>query len=191
MSDQVMERAVFHAGKTFVLEGETRSDAYVIQEGEVLAYVTDKNQKIEVEHYGPGTIIAEFNLVYDEQSSVSYEALTNTTVIKIARQDFEKKMKKLDAMVFSFIMNLVEKLKEQERKIVQNALETKRVDMKALEIVEYLLRDMSGDRRNKYEDILLPHFNVMVKALEDLKTGERKERQKKDLDAKVEELKEE
>lgn len=188
---QILERVVVHAGKTFLRAGEARTDSFIIQEGEIVAFVVEKGERVEIERYGPGHIIAETNLLLDEQSRLNYEASINTTVVKITRQDFEKKIKKLDSTIFNVITHLVKKLRDQEKKWLDQAVQAKHNDFKAMEIVEHLLRDMSKERRNKYQEILLPHFNIMVKALEDLKREERTARQKKALDEKLAELKEE
>ena len=89
---QVMERSVLHAGKVFIKENEEHSRAYIIQTGKIRSFKTTDGKKIPIKEYGPNTIIGESNLLEDKMADKSYEALTNTTVITITRQDFEKRI---------------------------------------------------------------------------------------------------
>lgn len=166
----IMERFVFHAGKTFLEAGQAGADAYIIQSGEAHAYVySNKGEKIEVSKHVSGDIVGELNLISNEMGTVNYEAITDVTAVRIVRQDFEKKLKRADQTLYDIITKLVQKLKDQEKRWALHVLDGKHVDYKALEIVDHLLRNVKGDRKPKYEEVLLPHFNIMVRALEDLK----------------------
>lgn len=188
MEDNILERTVLHAGKTFINSGNTHADSYIIQSGEISAYIVDNNEKIEVERYGKNAIIGETNLLTDIPSPLNYEAITDVTVVKITRQDFEKKLKRVDKGMLRVIRAILDKLKEREKQIAASATQAQKINGKAREIVEHLLRGMPDERKNRYEDILLPHFNIMVKALEDLRTQEKHEKQRQDLENKVSEL---
>lgn len=191
MSEEVLERQVFHAGTTFIKESEVHSNAYIIQKGDVIAYVTDEGgSKVISGRYGVGTIIGENNLLIDEPSHLSFEAVVDTTVITVVRQDFEKQLQKVDSTLLQIINKMVSKLRSLERQNALDALEAKKNDDKAVEIVDFLLRDMSGERKTRYEDILLPHFNLMCKALNDLKKEERHIKQKEALEDKVTQIEE-
>lgn len=187
--NNILERVVIHANKTFIHQGETRTDAFMIQDGEVASFVVEKGNKVEIDRYKSGTIIAEMNLLTEEVSKLNFEATVNTTLVKITRQDFEKKLKKHDAVILNVITHLIEKLKKQEHNWAQHILQAKQNDFKAMEIVDHLLRDMEIQRKRKYEEVLLPHFNIMVKALEEIKRDERHEKQKTNLDNTIERVK--
>lgn len=191
MKDNILERMVFHAGKILLHAGEKHTDAFIVQKGEIIAYAMENNQRVPFARYTQDCIIAESNLLLDDHSNLTYEAAVDTTVIRITRQDFEKNLTKLDTSILKIVGMLVKKLKDYEEKKIEDTLLAKTVDDKAKQIVEHLLRDMSGDRREKYEEILLPHFNIMVKALDDLRIQERHNKQKEHLDQRLEEIREE
>ena len=87
----VLERSCLPEGKIFIREGEENTRAYVIQTGEVSAFFTSEDgRKIEVDRYGPGTIIGEECLVVDTPAKLSYEVVETSTVITLTRQDFQK-----------------------------------------------------------------------------------------------------
>lgn len=192
MNDQVLERKSFSAGSIILRENDTNKEhAYIIQSGEVKSFITDKSKLVQVGRYGPGEIIAETCLVSDTDIKMNYQALSDVNVVVIQRHDFEKKMSRLHQTIQKVFGALVQKIEALEKENSNNALEESRNDEKAIEIVEHLLRDMSDEeRKNKYEEVLLPHFNVMCRALEVLKKEDRHKKQKEDLDKKVSELKE-
>ena len=185
MPNTILERIAIHSGKTFIYAKENNTNSYIIQEGEVQSYIIENGIKLIIDCYTSGSIIAEKNLLLDEREDVNYETTKDSTVIKITRQDFEKKIKKLDSTLMNIILHLIRKLKDQENRWVEHITQSKKNDMKAMEIVGYLLRDMTNERKTRYEEILLPHFNIMVKALEELKGEERKTKQKQDLEDSV------
>lgn len=186
MGEYVLERNVFHAGKMLITAGEPHTNAYIIQDGEVVSFMMDNAERIEVGRYGPGSIIGETNLLVDDKAELNFEAVVDTTVVTIVRQDFEKKLTKIDKTLMHIVQTLIKKLKKSEKEQKEAAIEAKRIDAKAFEIVEHLLRDMGDkERKKRYRDIIQPHFNIMCRSLEELKKEERHAKQKDSLDSKI------
>lgn len=190
VNKDVMERQFHAAGAIFLKAGQENTGyAYIIQAGEVVTFVEEHNKAIEVNRYGRGAIIAESNLLTDDAITMNYQALSDTNLIMINRHEFEQKLNKVESSVLRIIQALVRKISGLEGIDKAEAIRESQNDDKAYEIVSYLLRDMSKERKDKYEEILLPHFNVMCKALESLKKEERHARQKLEVAAKVEAVK--
>ncbi len=186
-ANNILERHVFHAGKPLITEGEKKPESYLIQNGEVLSFILNDDEEIELDHFGAGDVIGEANLISDYPHFINYKAVTDTTVIKVNRQDFEQKMKKCDPVVINIFKDLIKRIKTYDKKWVNIVTQSQQVDTKATQIVSHLLKDMSEERREKYQDILLPQFSMMIKGLEDLK---RKEKQFKDAKKKGDKEKE-
>lgn len=180
--NNVLERIVVHKDKTFLHGGDKRTDAYIVQDGVIASYVVENGHKMEISRYSAGSIIAETNLLMDEPCTYNYEAITKATLVKITRQDFEKKLVRYDTTVIKVIKHLLQKLEDQEKRWMNFMAKAKQNDIKAMEIVSHLLRDVKAEKKGKYEEILLPQFNIMVKALEDIRREERHARQRKSLD---------
>jgi len=178
MVDDIFERVVFHKEKTFLKENTESTDAFIVQSGTVTSYVVKNNYRIDVGTYEVGDIIAESNLLLDEKLALNYEAATKVTLVKINRHDFQKKMGRIEPQISKVIKHMADKLMHLQLDKINNALNECETDNQAREIVDHLLRDMDDDRKTRYEDILLPHFNVMVKALDELKREDRYKRQK-------------
>lgn len=187
--EHVLEREVVHAGKIFLSARENNTNAYIIQDGQVLGFIFEDDKKIPVGKYTAGTIIGETNLLLDAKIQVNFEAITDVTLVKIVRQDFEKKLTKIDKTLLHIIRTMMKKLHMHEKSAVQKALDDSDIEDQAQEIVNHLLRDMQYERKKRYENVLLPHFNIMIKALESLKKQERHEKQKQVLEQKIEKAK--
>lgn len=168
MSD-VLERSALQAGKVFIREGEDNTRAYVVQDGEVAAYKNKDGKKIEVARYGPGTIIGELNLMIDEESSLSYEALELSTVVSITRQDFQKRLARADKSITTILEHAVNKIKYYENIETIKALKNSEIDETAYQLVQALVTDLPIDKKVQYEDAILPHLNSMIKAIKETK----------------------
>lgn len=191
MADEILERKSFSAGKIILKDSDLDNDcAYIIQSGEVSCFITENGKMIQVGRYRPGEIIAETSLVKNGQNKLNFQALSDTNVIIINRHDFEKKISRTDQTVKKVFAALVKKIEGLESENSEQARQESRNDEQAIEIVGHLLRDMKDKKRkNKYEEILIPHFNVMCKALDILKKEERHAKQRQALEEKVSELK--
>jgi CRP-like cAMP-binding protein len=92
--NDILEREVFHAGHVILKAAEKSTNAYIIQSGKVVSFMLNGDRRVQVEEYGVGQIIGERNLLIELPSSLNYEALTDSTLVKLVRQDFEKKTQK-------------------------------------------------------------------------------------------------
>lgn len=165
----VLERSVIQAGKVFIRAGEDLSRAYVIQGGEIAAFIMQDDRKIEVARFGPGTIIGEIGLMIDEDATLSYEAITVCTVVTITRQDFQKKLVRADKSIATILEHAVNKITYYERIETTKALVASEVDETALLLLKSLLRDVAIEKKLQYEDTILPHLNGLIKAIKGLK----------------------
>src|SRR5690606_5508372 len=68
-------------------------------QGKIAAFVMRDGERVEVARHGPGTIIGEVCLALDDPIQMSFEALVDTTVVTITRQDFEKKLTRVDQTI--------------------------------------------------------------------------------------------
>lgn len=174
----VLERTAIPAGKVFIKEGEENNRAYVIQNGEVSAFKQHADKKIEICRFGPGTIIGELNLMVDEPANLSYEAITAATVVTITRQDFQKRLLRVDKSVVTILEHTVEKIKYYENIELQKALNNTDIDETARFMLQNLLSGLSVDKRAKYEDALLPHINEVIRSVKELKKQDKESEEK-------------
>jgi NADH dehydrogenase len=86
-SDAVMPMR-FSAGETIVREGEVASRFYVITSGEVEVVEQANGGERPIRRLGPGRHFGELALLQNTKRTASVRAVTDTTVLAIARQDF-------------------------------------------------------------------------------------------------------
>ncbi len=185
----VLERKVIHAGKVFIKAGEENNRAYVIQQGKVSAFIVKEGEKIEVAEYGPGTIIGEVCLVLDDPIKMSFEAIVSTTVVTITRQDFEKKMNRVDKTVKTIFNQVISKLFERDSVLIGQAGEDAKIDDDAVQLVQALISNLPPDKKFQYEKAILPHLNGLIKEIKGLKKTKRHQDQGNAVEEKVAEVK--
>lgn len=173
--DPVFDRSVIPAGKVFIKANEENSRAYVIQTGQVRSFVIDEDgEEIEVARYSDGTIIGEVCLVVDDPIPMNYQTLESSTVITITRADFEKKFSKADQVIQTILEHLAEKLKLQDSKALEEAMEKPDIDPTAQKMVDHLVSGLSDERKAVFTKALLPHVDGMMKAINFMKEEEKR-----------------
>ncbi len=185
----VLERKVINPGKAFIKAGEENSRAYIIQNGMVRSFIMLDDEKTEVARYGPGTIIGEACLVLDELIDMNYEALVDTTVVTLTRQDFEKKLTRCDSTVRTILGHLMEKLSALDSTAIGKAKEKADINEKAFQLTRAIVNGFAEEKQRRYEQAILPHMNGLIKAIERIKAEERYERQAAATEEKVNKIK--
>lgn len=175
MSADVLERKALQPGKAFIKQGEENNHAYVIQDGEVVSYKKKGDHRIEIAHFGPGTIIGETNLMLDQTATLSYEASGMCTVITISRQDFQKLLARADKSIVTILEHAVNKLRFYENLDIGRAMSELDIDDLALQLVQNLLKDLPLDKKAQYEEAILPHINSLIKSIKEIKMQNKKE----------------
>ena len=184
----VLERKVIHAGDVFIKAGEENIRAYVVQKGMARAFIFDGEDKVEVSRCPPGTIIGETCLMLDDPIALNYEAMMDTTVVTITRQDFEKKLMRVDGSVKTILNCVMSKLSGQDGRAIDEAKERARIDNDAYALMQGFVAGVSLDKKNMYEKALLPHVNGLIKEIKKLKSKDRHEVQAQQLKEKQEQI---
>jgi CRP-like cAMP-binding protein len=78
----------FEPGELIVRQGEVASRFYVITSGEVEVVQQVNGQERRLRTLGPGRHFGELALLQNVKRTATVRALTDTTVLAIARQDF-------------------------------------------------------------------------------------------------------
>ncbi|HEY9289403.1 MAG TPA: FAD-dependent oxidoreductase [Candidatus Dormibacteraeota bacterium] len=86
-SDAVMPMR-FSAGETIVRQGEIASRFYIITSGEVEVLEHVNGVERQIRRMGPGRHFGELALLQNTKRTASVRAVTDTTVLALARQDF-------------------------------------------------------------------------------------------------------
>jgi CRP-like cAMP-binding protein len=166
----ILERKVIHAGKTFIRAGQEHGRAYVVQNGLVRAYVMDGEEKVVVAEYEPGRIICENCLMVDEPVAMNFEAVTDTTVITVTRDEFRKRISRMDKDIMSILEHVMNKLNYMDMSAIEKAREHAEIDEDAYKMLQALTHGVPEDKKHRYEKAMLPHVNGLIKAIKDVKS---------------------
>ncbi len=99
MADAALERKTCRAGDTIFREGDSASQAFIVQDGEV-AIVKSVDGKAKVlGTVGKGGIFGEMALIEDLPRMATARAKTEATLIVVTRQMFNEKLAKADPFI--------------------------------------------------------------------------------------------
>lgn len=169
--DQVLDRKTFEAGKIFIKEGDEGYHAYLIQSGKCRVFTEREGEQIELAILEAGDIVGEAALIMDEPRGASVETLESTTVIIITREDFERKLIRVDDTVKGVLRLLSQRLETQNTQTIHKHDEARIIDKDADLIVESFCRKMSPERKAQFRKQILPHMNNLIKSLKKFKTN--------------------
>lgn len=170
--EQVLERKVIHAGDVFIKEGQEHARAYLIQTGLVRAFIMENDQKVIVAEYEPGRIIGETCLMVDEPMNMNFEAVEDSVIVTITRQDFQSKIRRINKDIMKILEHVMNKLNYQEMTAIDDAKRKNKVDPDALKMVAALTAGLAEEKKFQYEQAILPHVNAMIKEIKRLKGKE-------------------
>lgn len=171
-SEQVLERKVIHAGDVFIKEGQEHARAYLIQTGLIRAFIMENDKKVIVAEYEPGRIIGETCLMVDEPMNMNFEAVEDSVVVTITRQDFQNKIRRINKDIMKILEHVMNKLNYQEMTAIDDAKRKNKVDPDALKMVAALTTGLPEEKKFQYEQAILPHVNAMIKEIKRLKGSE-------------------
>lgn len=168
--DIVYDRKIFPAGKVFIKEGEEAYHAYLVQSGTVRVYKTKEDgDEIEITELGAGAILGESALILDEPRNASAQAVSSTTVIVISRDDFERKMQKVDETIQKVLKLMSMKLGSLNKDAMKRHEDAHKRDFEAEAIVDSFCRKMSPERQEKFKEEITPHMTGLIRALKNFK----------------------
>lgn len=169
MSQTVLERKVIPPGKPFIRKGEEHARAYIVQNGLIQSYIIDGDEKIIIDTYNPGDIVAEVCLMSDEPLTMDYEAVESTTVVMMTRADFQKKISQIDPNISMILEHIMKKINFKARRDIDKALYDAEIDDDAYKIVQSLIGKLPEEKKIKYKNALMPHMNGLMKDIKFLK----------------------
>lgn len=169
MGSSILERKVIYAGDIFIKAGQEHSRAYIVQQGLIRSFIEENDIKVYIQDFGPGRLIGEICLMSDEPMTISYEAVENTTVVAMTRQDFQQKLAKLDEGIAQVLEHIMMKLNYQYASELEEAQKKATMDDETKKLVSLLTVNMPEERRFAYEKAILPHVNALMGEMKRLK----------------------
>ena len=112
MAEAVLNRQSFKAGQTIFEKGEAPHFAYIVQAGAVDIVVKDDGNDVMVDTITAGEVFGEMALVDEQPRSAWAVAKQATTCVLITKEEFQKRLAKVDPLTRSMLMLLTKRLRK-------------------------------------------------------------------------------
>jgi len=122
MTEEDLLRKSFRPGEVIFAEGESGSEAYIIEQGAVEISKTDGNAELILSVLDPGEVIGEMALIDSSPRMATARAARKTTLIVIPKAVFAKILEKTDAVVRVILAALLGRLRNQSTQNVGKTL---------------------------------------------------------------------
>jgi CRP-like cAMP-binding protein len=167
VSKRILERQFFAKGKNIFVEGDDAFSAFIVQSGLISVYSVKDNKKIEFSKLGAGDIFGEMALIQDGQRNASVQAIEDTTVIVVTRDDFNLRLEKSDSMIRAVVDMLSQRLMSSNSEIIKS----KGVNIDSFiallnQLFIDLLEAMPNDEKDSFKADAFPVLKQLVKVIE-------------------------
>jgi len=122
MSEEDLIRKTYKPGEGIFKEGDSGSEAYVIEEGAVEISKSEGRAELILSVLKPGGVIGEMALIDSSPRMATARAARKTTLIVIPKAVFTKIMGKTDAVIRVILMALLGRLRNQSSQNVEKTL---------------------------------------------------------------------
>lgn len=107
----------FSAGTVLFRENEHSREMYIILEGRLKVYRSEKGQRIDITELTKGGIVGEMSLLDGRTRSATIEVAEDSVLSVIAPEEFEKKSKQIPEWFLGIIRILCARLRDTDRRL--------------------------------------------------------------------------
>ena len=162
----IYDRLAFPKGKVIIHEGDTQTQAYLIQSGRVGVFTEADGRKVELAVLEAGEIVGETALISDGIRSASVEALEDCMLILISRAEFEERLANSDRAIRAVVQMLSKRVSESNSSIATKIAALKNLENAAAEVYE----ETKAEVPDINDERLLPKLKSLLKAIEEFKS---------------------
>jgi eukaryotic-like serine/threonine-protein kinase len=111
-----LPRCELLAGTVILREGEPGSTAYVIEEGQCVAYRVDDSTEIELRRMGPGEVFGETAVFTEKPRSASVKALTDVVLLVVTGEALSQAVG-MNSWMGAFVKALADRFREADERL--------------------------------------------------------------------------
>jgi serine/threonine-protein kinase len=111
-----LPRTTLPAGSPIVTEGEPGSAAFVILEGQCLAYRVEGTEEVALRVMGPGDVFGETAVLTEKPRSASVKAVTDVVLVVVTREVMSNALG-LNSWMAAFVKALAERFREVDERL--------------------------------------------------------------------------
>lgn len=162
----ILERRFIPKGDVIIEEGEYGQQAYLIQSGEVMVFLTKDGDEVELARLSAGQIVGEMAFIFDGPRTASVKATMDCNLIVISRQQFEEKLKDSDPTIRAIVQMLSKRIVD-----ANNSLLNKKSDLGDLKdtariIYQNIAVKLNQNQLRNFQNTVLPHLDNLLEALD-------------------------
>jgi serine/threonine protein kinase len=111
-----LPRATLPAGSPIVLEGEAGNAAFVILEGQCVAYRMEGDEEVDLRVMGPGEVFGETAVFSDKPRTANVKALTDVVLVVVTRDVLTRALG-LNSWMGAFVKALADRFREVDERL--------------------------------------------------------------------------
>jgi hypothetical protein len=111
-----LPRATYTAGSPIVLEGDPGNAAFVIVEGQCVAYRVEGDREVELRVMGPGDVFGETAVFSDKPRTASVKAVTDVVVVVVTGEVLSSAIG-LNSWMGAFVRALADRFREVDERL--------------------------------------------------------------------------
>jgi len=124
----------FRSGAELLAEGSVGLGLFLIDEGRVEVFKTEKGHRRRLAVLGAGEVLGEMALIDEKPRSASAVALEPTSALFLSRESFRTVVKKSPDVAWALVPNLAERLREAQDRLMDAELEAEEADARSEEL---------------------------------------------------------
>jgi len=124
----------FRSGAELLEEGAVGLGLFLIGEGRVEVFKTEKGHRRRLAVLGAGEVLGEMALIDEKPRSASAVALEPTSALFLSRESFRTVVKKSPDVAWALVPNLAERLREAQDRLMDAELEAEEADARSEEL---------------------------------------------------------
>lgn len=165
----ILERRFLPKGQLVIRAGEFGQQAYLIQSGEVVVFVTHDDKEIELARLGPGQIVGEMAFVFDGPRTANVKALSDCNLIVISREQFREKLKDSDPTVRAIVQMLSSRIVDSNNTLINKKSNLEDLKETARIIYQNIFVKLSQNQARNFQNTVLPQLEAFLQSLETFK----------------------
>lgn len=141
-------------GTVIYREGDPSTEVFIVQDGSVQLYTRVKGEVLCLALLGPGDFFGELGVIEDQAHSTSAEALTDTVIVTLDKDIFQKILSENPEIGFRLIRILCRRLREANDRVLKVMSHDEQVRV-AEELINFGAKADHDDRESPASDRLI------------------------------------
>lgn len=121
----------FRTGAELLAEGAVGLGLFLIGEGRVEVFKTEKEHRRRLAVLGAGEVLGEMALIDEKPRSASAVALEPTSALFLSRESFRTVVRRSPDVAWAMVPNLAERLREAQDRLMDAELEAEEADARS------------------------------------------------------------